>query len=399
MINVIIINAYFEGEDAVKKYEEIASLCDATDSNIVACFNKLVLRPNPATVIGKGKLYEIAETVKEKNAETVIYNGELSPSQTLNIADIVGCTVITKTNLILEIFARRATSNEGKVLVELAQLKYLYPRLKGKGDSLSRQGGGIGTTGPGETKLETDRRYIRGRINFLEKKLKEISARQKLSGARRRKNAVKTVAVVGYTNVGKSTLINLITDSDLKQEDAVFVTLDPSARYCRIFNEKVIFIDTVGFITDLPESLVEAFKSTLEAAKTADLILCVSDISDDFDAQRAVTDKILDEIGASSNRTYVLNKCDLYASGFANKEYLKISAKNQIGIDQLKETVYKNLFGEISDYSIVLPYEKSPTVRRIEEISAAVDVVYNDDGISINGKINDHNKKKLYELI
>lgn len=399
MSNVIIINAYFPHEDKDKKIDELIALCESSDCVVKGHIDCLVTKITPATYIGKGKATFIKALADEAEADVVVFGGELSPSQTLSLADIIGRTVITKTNLILDIFARRARSDEGKVLVELAQLKYIYPRLKGKGDSLSRQGGGIGTVGPGETKLETDRRYIKGRIRSLEKSLKGISERRKHQQQRRSKNTVKTVAVVGYTNVGKSTLINRICGSDLIEMDKLFATLDPTARTARINGERVVFVDTVGFIKDLPESLLKAFKSTLEIAISADLILCVSDASDDFVAQREVTDVILDEIGAIGNRLYVLNKCDKIKTRFYPKEYLRISAKSGKGLDELTGAIFKNLFGTTVDYDLTVPYERSPVIASVKSVAQTVDISYGETAIRISGKVLDKNFDKLKSLI
>ena len=385
MNNVILVNTYLNGEDNEEKLSESKALLFAAKCNILAVVTKKVIRIDPATYLGKGKLSEIKDMAAELKADAVIFDVELSPSQTLNVSDIVEVVVITKTNLILDIFAHRAVSNEGKILVELAQLKYLYPRLKGKGDALSRQGGGIGTVGPGETKLETDRRYIRGRILSLERSLKEIQNRQKNQQSRRNKNNVKVVAIVGYTNVGKSTLINKICGSTLYKMDEVFATLDTTARMTEIKGKKVIFIDTVGFIKDLPKSLVEAFKSTLESAKTADLILCVSDVSKDFEAQRTVTDEILNEIEAKSERIYAVNKCDLTVSAFVPKEYLKISAENDIGLDELNDVIFEKLFGKIVNYEYSVPYLAANELEKIKRLSADFEATYNENEIIIKG--------------
>ena len=399
MNNVIIINAYYPHEDRVYKLNEILSLCKATDCEVKGYVDCKVFRVNPATFIGKGKVDQVKRLSKDVCADMIIFNGELSPSQTLNVADVTELPVITKTNLILDIFARRAISNEGKILVELAQLKYIYPRLKGKGDSLSRQGGGIGTVGPGETKLETDRRYIKGRIRSLEKSLKEIQKRQKLQQTRRSKNMVKTVAIVGYTNVGKSTLINKLCGSSVTELDQVFATLDPTARVCDINGEKVIFVDTVGFIKDLPESLVEAFKSTLEIAKTADLLLCVADVSLDFNYQKEVADDILNEIGACTNRIYALNKCDKEQSAFVAPEYIKISAKDGAGLNELKDKIYENLFGRFTEYSFEIPYDRSPVMEKIKKVALTLNAEYGEKCIIVSGKVNEDSLDKLKSII
>ena len=399
MNHVIILNAYFGTKPSEDSLSEITSLCSSTDCDICGIVNCRVTRINPATYIGRGKVDQVKKLADETNADMIIFNGELSPSQTLNVADITERDVITKTNLILDIFARRACSDEGKILVELAQLKYIYPRLKGKGDELSRQGGGIGTVGPGETKLETDRRYIKSRIKSLERSLKEIQKRQKLQQQRRSKNLVKTVAIVGYTNAGKSTLLNALCDSDVYESDRVFATLDPTARTTVINDEKIVFVDTVGFIKDLPDSLVEAFKSTLEIAKSADLLLCMSDIITDFTSQRDVTDEILNEIHATQNRLYVLNKCDKSESGFVSNEYIRISAISGSGLTELKNSVYENLFGSSSPVTLTLPYEKAHLVESIKKLCFNVQVEYDDEKVTVKGQINDKKSDKLKQLI
>ncbi len=226
MTDVIVIETNLEEE----RLDETIALIEAADGIVKGVVTQNVKVVTPATYIGKGKVEEVKQAVEETGAEEVVFDGELTPSQTLNISDVVGVPVITRTNLILDIFAKRAFSSEGKILVELAQLRYIYPRLKGRGDSLSRLGGGIGTRGPGETKLETDRRHIKGRILSLERSLADIEKRRKLYEERRAKNSVKSVALVGYTNTGKSTLLNKICKSDVLEKDMLFATLDPSTR-------------------------------------------------------------------------------------------------------------------------------------------------------------------------
>lgn len=339
MTDVIVIETNLEEE----RLDETIALIEAADGVVKGVVTQNVKVVTPATYIGKGKVEEVKQAVEETGAEEVVFDGELTPSQTLNISDVVGVPVITRTNLILDIFAKRAYSSEGKILVELAQLRYIYPRLKGRGDSLSRLGGGIGTRGPGETKLETDRRHIKGRILSLEKSLADIEKRRKLYEERRAKNAVKSVALVGYTNTGKSTLLNKICKSDVLEKDMLFATLDPSTRYARINDEKILFTDTVGFIKDLPEELEKAFASTLEQAKNADVILNVASASADFTSQFAVTDGFLDKMGAYGKRIYVLNKCDL-AEQICPEKYVHISAKCGDGLEKLKQIIFSELY-------------------------------------------------------
>ena len=265
---------------------EAVSLIESAGAVYAGTIYQNIREINAATYVGEGKLQELNERLYGLDGITVLFNGELSPSQTLNIsAALENRKVIDRTTLILDIFAKNAHSGEGKLQVELAQLKYLYPRLKGKGEALSRLGGGVGTRGPGETKLETDRRYIRGRLKYLENRLKETEKRRCLQTARRQKTNVKTIALVGYTNTGKSTLMNLLTGADVYVKNELFATLDPTARNFSIDGVEFLLVDTVGFLQDLPHNLIEAFKSTLESALHCDLALIVCDATGEYDMQ------------------------------------------------------------------------------------------------------------------
>ncbi|MBR1891398.1 MAG: GTPase HflX, partial [Clostridia bacterium] len=267
------------------------------------------------------------------------------------------------------------------------------------GDSLSRQGGGIGSTGPGESKLEMDRRYIKTRIKGLERKLKEVQKRQKLQVNKREKSNVKTVAVVGYTNVGKSTLVNTLCGSDILELNQVFATLDLTARSTKIYDEKVIFIDTVGFIRELPETLMEAFKSTLEIAKYADLIVCVADASAEFKNQREVADEILNSIGANQNRLYILNKSDIPTKAFIDKDFITVSAKEKVGLTKLKDAVYERLFGQFTEYKLEINYESSPVLQKLKTLTMTANIEYLDDKIIVMGLTKRENVDKIKNLI
>lgn len=343
MQKIIIIEPLFDNDNEEDKIDEITALCDSAEATCVGVYKQYIKTVTPSTFIGKGKAIAIKEEAKKLNADLCVFDGELSPSQTLNLSDFIEVPVITRTNLILDIFAKRAKSSEGKILVELAQLRYIYPRLKGRGDSLSRLGGGIGMRGPGETQLETDRRHIRGRILSLQKSLEKIRLRRNLEYSRRKKNRVKNVVLIGYTNAGKSTLLNLLCKSDDLEMNKLFATLDTSSKKAYIGGETVIFVDTVGFIKNLPPDLLEAFKSTLECVHEADLILSVADSTKNWQEQFNVTDSLLDKFTHDAKVIKVLNKCDVLSDDFVPSEIIKISALKNIGIDNLKNIVSKEL--------------------------------------------------------
>lgn len=292
-------------------HDEAVSLIESAGAQYCGSCYQTIKEINPATFIGSGKLAEIRANLDGLEGISVLFNGDLSPSQTLNIsACLDDRKVIDRTTLILDIFARNAVSSEGKIQVELAQLKYIYPRLKGKGAALSRLGGGIGSRGPGETQLETDRRHIRSRIKYLEKRLSETESRRNLQTFRRQKENVKVIALVGYTNTGKSTLLNYLTGAEVLTKNALFATLDPTARKLDIEGVEFLLIDTVGFIQELPHSIVEAFKSTLESAVNCDLALFVADAGGDYDMQLKTTVDTLYSLGFNKKTIKVLNKCD-----------------------------------------------------------------------------------------
>lgn len=341
---------------------------------------------NAATFIGEGKLQELNERLDGLDEITVLFNGELSPSQTLNISAALGNKkVIDRTTLILDIFAKNAQSSEGKLQVELAQLNYIYPRLKGKGEALSRLGGGVGTRGPGETKLETDRRYIRRRIQYLENRLKETEKRRSLQTARRKRDNVKTVALVGYTNTGKSTLMNLLTNSDVYVKNELFATLDPTARKFEIDGVEFLLVDTVGFLQDLPHNLIEAFKSTLESALHCDLALIVCDAMGEYDMQMQTTLATLEEMHFSSPYLLVMNKSenipDLSVLPYGS---IAISAKENLGIDGLKRAILQKFREEFLFCSLFVPYTQMNEYQSMKNYITERCVEYTDDGAKID---------------
>lgn len=368
--------------------EAIALIESAGGVYVGSCFQN-IKEINAATFIGSGKLSEIAEAIADIEELTILFNGDLSPSQTLNISAALGDRkVIDRTTLILDIFARNAVTSEGKIQVEIAQLKYIYPRLKGKGAALSRLGGGIGSRGPGETQLETDRRHIAYRLKYLEGKLKETRSRRQLQSDRRIKDNTKTVALVGYTNTGKSTLLNLLTGADVVSQNALFVTLDPTARKCEIDGENYVLIDTVGFIQALPHDIVEAFKSTLEVALNCDLALFVADAGDDYNLQFETTTKTLEELGFDKKYLKVLNKCDLVAdTSSLPSDCILISAKDGKGIAALKEQIKKSFEERFKRLKLFVPFEKINEYEKLRQFATEILRDYIDEGLVVDIKV------------
>ena len=381
-------------EEAVSLIESAGALyCGTTYQNIREI--------NAATFFGSGKLLEIRELLSCLEDVTILFNGELSPSQTLNISAVLDDRkVIDRTTLILDIFAKNAQSSEGKLQVELAQLKYLYPRLKGKGNALSRLGGGVGTRGPGETQLETDRRYIRGRLNYLEKRLKETEKRRALQTVRRKKTDVKTIALVGYTNTGKSTLMNLLTESNVYVKNELFATLDPTARSFKIDGVEFLLVDTVGFLQDLPHNLIEAFKSTLESALNCDLALIVCDATGEYDMQLKTTLETLEEMSFNSPYLVVMNKSENIREQSAFPyESIAISAKENLGIDALKHAILQQFRGDFIFCELFVPYISVNQYNRIKNLLTERSMHYTDDGLTVNAVIPTRYAEKFTEFL
>lgn len=368
---------------------EAVSLIESAGAVYAGTLYQNVREINAATFIGEGKLRELYELLEGLDGITVLFNGELSPSQTLNISAALGDRkVIDRTTLILDIFAKNAKSSEGKLQVELAQLKYIYPRLKGKGAALSRLGGGVGTRGPGETQLETDRRYIRGRINYLESRLKETEKRRELQTTRRKKDNVKTIALVGYTNTGKSTLLNLLTDSDVYVKNELFATLDPTARKLIIDDVEFLLVDTVGFLQDLPHNLIEAFKSTLESALHCDLALIVCDATGEYDMQMETTLSTLRDMDFASPYLLVMNKAETIAdSAVLPYDSIAISAKENLGIDKLKKRILRAFQNEFFFCTLFVPYARLNEYAEIKRFITERSINYTDDGQEIEAVV------------
>lgn len=370
-------------------HAEAVSLIESAGAVYAGTIYQNVREINAATFIGEGKLQELYERLDGLDGITVLFNGELSPSQTLNVSAALGDRkVIDRTTLILDIFARNARSGEGKLQVELAQLKYLYPRLKGKGEALSRLGGGVGTRGPGETKLETDRRYIRGRIKYLENRLQETEKRRSLQTARRQKNNVKTIALVGYTNTGKSTLMNLLTGADVYVKNQLFATLDPTARGFSIDGVEFLLVDTVGFLQDLPHNLIESFKSTLESALHCDLALIVCDATGEYDMQLKTTLATLEDMQFSSPYLVVMNKTENVADKTALPYgSVAISAKEGLGIDLLKREILRKFREELLFCTLFVPYAKLGEYGALKGLITERSTSYTDDGQTVDAVI------------
>ena len=390
--------------DCEESLSELAELAKTAGAEVQAKVTQKREKPDAATYIGRGRLEEIKDFCRDNETDLLIFDTELTPSQQRNIEDITGIRVIDRTELILDIFAARARSGEGKLQVELAQLKYSLPRLGGKGTSLSRLGGGIGTRGPGETKLETDRRHIRRRIKSLEDDLEALSKRRRIARARREKDGTQTVAIVGYTNAGKSTLMNTLTQAGVLAEDKLFATLDPTARALTLPDgRRVMLIDTVGFIRRLPHGLVEAFKSTLEEAATATLILNVCDASSPECAEHLdVTNRLLDELGCSGKPIIaVFNKCDVAPDiGWlsAGLRSVKISALSGEGLDLLLEEIVKALPPTRKKVSLLLPYSMGSEAALLRSDGAVEKEEYREDGLfmTVMADINLLDKYKDY---
>lgn len=405
----------YDAESSMDELEELAKTAGA--ETIARVIQK---RPSPdsATVLGGGKIEEIRQLCaalsedsenlenSEKHEKLIVFDCELSASQIRNIEKITETRTIDRTMLILDIFAGRAVSKEGKLQVELAQLKYRLPRIIGMGTALSRLGGGIGTRGPGETQLETDRRHIRRRIEKLTEQLNELESRRNFSRSRRKKDNVQTAAIVGYTNAGKSTLLNALTDAGVLAEDKLFATLDPVSRGITLPDGRnLVITDTVGLIRRLPHNLVEAFKSTLEEAANADIIIRVSDAGDSEYAEKAdVTSALLTELGAGEIPVLnVLNKCDKTDyDGNNNKEYIadgfptvRISAKTGMGLDKLLAAIVANLPASSKRMKLLLPFDKAGLAAKIRLNGKVFAEEYTELGLQLDALVEERLVKEM----
>lgn len=383
-----------DNDDTAESLNELEELAKTAGAVTVGKMIQNRESVHPGTYIGKGKIEEVRALLLAMDANGVICDDELSPAQMNNLERELDCKVMDRTLLILDIFAGRAVTSEGKIQVELAQLKYRAARLVGLRESLSRLGGGIGTRGPGEKKLETDRRLIRNRISALKQELGQVEKHRDLIRSKRAKGNIKTAAIVGYTNAGKSTLLNKLTGSEVLSEDKLFATLDPTTRMLELDDgQQILLTDTVGFIRKLPHHLVEAFKSTLEEAKYADYIIHVVDASNPLaEVQMHIVYETLRELGALGKKTITLfNKQDMAKDEQIRDlraDYtLKISAKTGEGLGELKTLLEKLLAEELIYVERLFPYTEAGRIQLIREYGQLLEEEYTETGIAVKARV------------
>lgn len=389
--------------------EELVRLCETAGAQVVAEVIQRRRAPDPAYYIGKGKAQELAGLVEEKEANLVVVDEELSPSQTRNLEEVLDIRVIDRTALILDIFARRARTREGKLQVELAQLNYLLPRLTGRGKVLSRLAGGIGTRGPGETKLEVDRRVIRKRITDLKKEIESIKKQRALQRRARQKVPYPVVALVGYTNAGKSTLLNALTDSYVFTEDKLFATLDPTTRKIVLpGNQTILLTDTVGFIQKLPPHLVAAFRATLEEVQEADLLLHVVDFSHpDMERQMTAVHEVLEDLEVSEKPiVFVFNKIDLINDPLTLKrlkinypESVAISAQKGLNLEVLLEKIAMMLKEDWKKVIFSIPFEDSRSLALVHDKGHVLEITPEDNCFLVEAQMTDKWINKLGKYV
>ncbi|MBQ2084611.1 MAG: GTPase HflX [Firmicutes bacterium] len=403
------------GEDISYSLEELEGLAEAAGIETLGVMTQNAEKINAATYIGKGKLDELAELVHNMEADLVVFNDELSGMQLRNIEDACGCRVIDRTILILDIFADRATSMEGKLQVELAQLQYRMPRLLGFGKSLSRLGGGIGTRGPGEKKLETDRRHIQRRMDEIKKEIAEVKANRSVQRSKRQKSGLPVAALVGYTNAGKSSIMNRLlaasdkADKQVFEKDMLFATLDTAQRLITLDDRcTFLLIDTVGFVSKLPHALVDAFKATLEEVTEADLLLHVVDASfEGSDFQQNVTREVLKSLGADGKPSLtVYNKIDLVDTEELTEKQLSsgkgscfVSTKTGKGYDELIARIRSGLFADLQKVQLLVPYDKGSVVSAILAKTMPYETKYEENGTLLTVDLNEEDRGRYREFI
>ena len=381
--------------DAEASLDELHELVRSAGAEPAFSLTQKLSRVESATYVGSGKLQEIADLCREQELDLIVVDSELSPTQIKNIENATDVRVIDRTTLILDIFALRARSKEGKLQVELAQLKYMLPRLTGKGIEMSRLGGGIGTRGPGETKIETDRRHIRRRMETLKEELAEVEKHRAMLRRRREKDGIITCAIVGYTNAGKSTLMNTLTDAGVLAQDKLFATLEPTSRALKLpSGVSVMLIDTVGLVRRLPHHLVEAFRSTLEEAAQSDIIINLCDASsEEARVHLQVTRDLLDSLGCGDTPVLtVLNKCDLLDDSLLAQDfnsYIKISAKTGDGIDALLKAIDDNLPVRMKRVTLLVPFASAGIVSEIRDSGTLLSEEYTADGVAVEAIVDE----------
>ncbi len=392
-VRVVLLGLDLGKFDAARSMEELSALCEANGMEAVAQIVQKRSAPEAGTLLGEGKLEEAKLYCQNLNAEAAIFDGELTGSQLRNLSDLLEVEVLDRTMLILEIFRSRAVTNEGKVQTELAMLRYRLPRLQGLGESLSRQGGGGGggggaRRGAGESKLEYDRRHVHRRIEALEQKLVELEKRRGENRRARQKAGTPVVSLVGYTNVGKSSLLNALCGAEVMEADMLFATLDPTARKLTLPSGlNIIAVDTVGFVSRLPHKLVEAFKSTLEEAAYSDVIVKVADATDEQrEEQLAVTDEVLNELGCNDiPQLVVYNKCDKADTTSFDPDIILTSAKTGKGLDQLLAALDHALSDRVRAVKMVLPYDKLALAEPMRSRGSVAVEEYRENGVYLEG--------------
>lgn len=396
IVEKVILLGVDVGDDTKESMKELAELVDTAGAIVLDSIIQSRERIHPGTYLGKGKIEEVRERIEQLDATGVVCDDELTPAQLRNLEDLLDTKVMDRTMVILDIFAKRATTSEGKIQVELAQLKFSAARLIGLRSSLSRLGGGIGTRGPGEKKLEMDRRLIHERISQLKSELKKVESHRELIRKSRDENLAFNVAIVGYTNAGKSTLLNKLTDANILAEDKLFATLDPTTRKLKLGSgQEILVTDTVGFIRKLPHHLIEAFKSTLEEAKYANLLVHMVDASNEEASSQmlVVYDTLRSLDVVDKDIITVFNKTDLIKEGeelprdFHADKILKMSAKTGEGIEDLKKTIENILQNQRVYLEHIFSYKDAGKIALIRKFGEIKSEEYTDDGILINAYI------------
>lgn len=380
-----------DGDDAEDSVAELAELVETAGAVVVGTLIQKRENIHPGTYVGTGKVFELEELIEQTGATGIVCDDELSPAQLKNLEEALKTKVMDRTLIILDIFATRASTSEGKIQVELAQLKYRLSRLSGLGRSLSRLGGGIGTRGPGEKKLEMDRRLINSRVAQLNRELKEVQRHREVNRQQRKRSRIPVVAVVGYTNAGKSTLLNYLTNAEVLEEDKLFATLDPTTRILELTNnQKVLMTDTVGFIRKLPHHLIDAFRSTLEEAKYADIILHVVDASNpQMDKQMYIVYDTLRNLEVEGKKIITaFNKTDRIGQpeplhDFRAERTVHISAKYGDGLEDLKNILEEILREEKDFLECTIPYRDAGVIQKIREKGELLSEEYREDGIFV----------------